>query len=74
MAAIFVFFFFALNKPPGAVYIASYKEPLDHQVAGNSLCSSEVILIIDQFRMEQLWLIQHDKKMVSNAIHVVSFC
>ena len=45
-----------------------------NQVAGNSLFSSEVILIIDQFRMEQLWLIQYDKKMVSNAIHMVSFC
>ena len=34
-----------LDKPPGAVYIASYKEPLDNQIAGNSLFSSEIILI-----------------------------
>ena len=33
-----------LYKPPGAVFIASYKEPLD-QSAGNSLFSSEIILI-----------------------------
>ena len=35
-----------LYKPPGAVYIASYKEPLDQSdyIAGNSLFSSEIIL------------------------------
>ena len=32
-------------KPPVAVYIASYKELLDQSDAGNSLFSSEIILI-----------------------------
>ena len=32
-----------LYKPPGAIYIASYKEPLDQ--SDNSLFSSEIILI-----------------------------
>ena len=37
-----------LYKPPGVVYIASYKEPLDNQIAGNSLFSSEIILKLDR--------------------------
>jgi len=33
-----------LCKPPGAVYIVTYKKPLDQSDAGNSLFSSEIIL------------------------------
>ena len=37
-----------LYKLPGAVYIASYKVPLDQsRIAGNSLFSSEIILKTD---------------------------
>ena len=36
-----------LYKPPRAVYIASYKEPLDQSDCWNSLFSSEIILTAD---------------------------
>ena len=45
-----------LYKPHGAVYIPSYKEPLD-QIARHSLFSSEIIIIHNMSRIHHLLIL-----------------